>query len=177
MQELSVRQKAILERIALAFASAEASPSIRELMQATGLNSTSSVQHHLNILQEMGYIKRKASASRAIVLTPKALSAFTGGTATLDEQDEQGRDRFATRVDRGDRLINSLRQDLADETVARKKAEAETRRIRRAATKLLQGFDKHGAFFAHTEGFKSSIQRLQQELGLLVIDRIPSEGG
>lgn len=73
MQELSARQKAILERIALALASSEPSPSIRELAQAAGLNSTSSVHHHLNILEEMGYIKRRAASVRAISLTPKAM--------------------------------------------------------------------------------------------------------
>ena len=170
MQELSERQKAILERIALAFASSEASPSIRELAQAAGLNSTSSVHHHLNLLEEMGYIKRKASAIRAIILTPKALSAFTAGAATPDEREEGERDRLAKRGASGDRLTASLRQDLAEETLSRKKAEAETKRIRRAATKLLQGFDKHGAFYAHTEGFKLSLRRLQQELGLSEVD-------
>lgn len=42
-------------------------PSIREIMAATGLASTSAVGFHLQRLEEMGYITRKHGVARSIV--------------------------------------------------------------------------------------------------------------
>ena len=41
-------------------------PSIRELGEATGLLSSSTVHHHLTTLQELGYIQRKRHSPRCI---------------------------------------------------------------------------------------------------------------
>ena len=47
-------------------------PSIRELCKICNLSSTSSVAAHLKRLEELGYIKRKEDAPRAIaVLYPE----------------------------------------------------------------------------------------------------------
>ena len=43
-------------------------PSIRELCRLTGLASTSSVYAHLKHLEDLGYIRRKEDAPRAIAI-------------------------------------------------------------------------------------------------------------
>jgi len=43
-------------------------PSIRELCKLSGLASTSSVYAHLKSLEDLGYIKRKEDAPRAIAI-------------------------------------------------------------------------------------------------------------
>ena len=43
-------------------------PSIRELCKLTGLASTSSVYAHLKNLEDLGYIRRKEDAPRAIAI-------------------------------------------------------------------------------------------------------------
>ena len=49
-------------------------PSVRDLCEATGLKSTSSVFKYLNDLAEMGYLKKNPQSSRAIELTGNVLS-------------------------------------------------------------------------------------------------------
>lgn len=44
-------------------------PSVREICAATGLRSTSTVHAHLKMLEENGYISRKAGLNRAIHIT------------------------------------------------------------------------------------------------------------
>ncbi|MDR1002846.1 MAG: transcriptional repressor LexA [Oscillospiraceae bacterium] len=41
-------------------------PTIREICSATGMRSTSSVHHHLNVLEEEGFITRSKGLNRAI---------------------------------------------------------------------------------------------------------------
>lgn len=43
-------------------------PSIRELCKICGLASTSSVYSHLKSLEDLGYIRRKEDAPRAIAI-------------------------------------------------------------------------------------------------------------
>lgn len=43
-------------------------PSIRELCKISGLASTSSVYAHLKSLEDLGYIRRKEDAPRAIAI-------------------------------------------------------------------------------------------------------------
>ena len=45
------------------------SPTIRELMAAVGLRSTSTVARHLAILEHKGYITRQTGLARSIELT------------------------------------------------------------------------------------------------------------
>ena len=42
------------------------SPSIREICEGIGIASTSSVHHHLSVLQDMGKIHMKENKTRAI---------------------------------------------------------------------------------------------------------------
>lgn len=43
-------------------------PSIRELCKISGIASTSSVYSHLKSLEDLGYIRRKEDAPRAIAI-------------------------------------------------------------------------------------------------------------
>lgn len=43
-------------------------PSVREIAEEVGLKSTSSVAHHLSVLEEEGKIEIKGNSSRAIKL-------------------------------------------------------------------------------------------------------------
>ena len=43
-------------------------PSVREICTGTGLNSTSTVYHHLSVLEDMGKIHMQENKTRAISL-------------------------------------------------------------------------------------------------------------
>lgn len=49
------------------------SPTIRELTEAMGFKSTSTVHQHLGILERDGYIERKEASPRAMRITEKGL--------------------------------------------------------------------------------------------------------
>ena len=64
--ELTARQEQILEFIIRYSVKKGFSPSVREIMAHVRLNSESSVQFHLDKLQEKGYIRREKRRPRAI---------------------------------------------------------------------------------------------------------------
>jgi repressor LexA len=64
--ELSPMQRKILDVIKAHTSDGGWAPSHRELADAAGLASTSSVSHQLHQLEDMGYIRRKPHAPRAI---------------------------------------------------------------------------------------------------------------
>ena len=66
------RRRKILDYIAAMIRANGVPPSVREIMRAVGLASTSAVHHHLRGLEEDGYLDRGAAQSRMIRLTPKA---------------------------------------------------------------------------------------------------------
>ncbi len=63
---LSDRQKAILNFIRKQIATKGYPPSVREIGKAVGLSSSSTVHSHLSYLQEMGYIRRDPTKPRTI---------------------------------------------------------------------------------------------------------------
>ena len=65
------RKVKILDFIAATLRARGYPPSVREIMKAVGLASTSAVHHHLEILTREGYLQR-ADGARAIRLTPQA---------------------------------------------------------------------------------------------------------
>ncbi|WP_209511074.1 transcriptional repressor LexA [Sedimentibacter acidaminivorans] len=65
-KDLSDKQVKILEYIKNELSLRGYPPSIREICQAVGLSSTSSVHAHLNTLEEKGYIKKGTNKRRAI---------------------------------------------------------------------------------------------------------------
>ena len=66
MANLSPRQKAILEFIKTEIRLKGYPPAVREIGEAVGLSSSSTVHGHLNQLEEKGYIRRDPTKPRAI---------------------------------------------------------------------------------------------------------------
>ncbi|EEH64015.1 repressor LexA [Gleimia coleocanis DSM 15436] len=63
---LSARQIAILEILQTSIGQKGFAPSVREIAEAVGLSSSSTIKHHLDILEEKGYIRRTRGISRAL---------------------------------------------------------------------------------------------------------------
>lgn len=68
MEPLSVRQREILEFIRSEVRSKGYPPSVREIGEAVGLSSSSTVHAHLERLEQLGYIRRDPTKPRAIEL-------------------------------------------------------------------------------------------------------------
>lgn len=64
--QLTARQRGILDVIEASMRERGYPPSVREIGQAVGLTSPSTVHTHLNTLQKMGFLKRDASKPRAV---------------------------------------------------------------------------------------------------------------
>ena len=76
--QLTTRQRRILEVISDAVADRGYPPSIREIGEAVGLTSTSSVHSQLEALQRKGFIRRDPTKPRAIEVHLKEPVAATG---------------------------------------------------------------------------------------------------
>jgi repressor LexA len=66
--KLSERQQEILDFLSLFTAKNGYPPSVREIGDAVGLSSSSTVHSHLNALEDKGYIKRDPSSARALTV-------------------------------------------------------------------------------------------------------------
>ncbi len=64
--DLSTRQKEILRIIEESLLAQGYPPTVREIGEAVGLSSPASVQNHLSVLEEKGFIRRGAAKRRAI---------------------------------------------------------------------------------------------------------------
>ncbi|MBP5159139.1 MAG: transcriptional repressor LexA, partial [Lachnospiraceae bacterium] len=64
--KLGEKQQAILDYLKEEIIRRGFPPAVREICQAVGLKSTSSVHAHLNALEKMGYIRRDPAKPRAI---------------------------------------------------------------------------------------------------------------
>ena len=132
MRELSKMQRKIYEYIASCVREQGYPPSVREIGEAVGLKSPSTVHFHLSHLEEAGYIEKGAGKGRAITLTrlPQAeteapeppadripiVGNVAAGSPILAEEciedyltfDTGGRDGeyFALRV-RGESMLNA----------------------------------------------------------------------
>lgn len=71
MAELTKKQRVVLEAIAKAIDEKGYVPAVREICASIGLSSPSTVQVHLNSLEERGFIHRDAQKSRSITITQK----------------------------------------------------------------------------------------------------------
>src|SRR6478752_6750990 len=63
---ISTRQRSILEYIEQQIRERGYPPSVREIGEAVGLHSSSTVHAHLNTLQRLGYLRRDPTKPRAI---------------------------------------------------------------------------------------------------------------
>lgn len=68
-EDLSERQKSILDYIKNEIKVKGYPPSVREIGEAVGLSSSSTVHGHLNIIEQKGYIRRDPTKPRAIYVT------------------------------------------------------------------------------------------------------------
>ena len=75
---LTNKQLMILEFIKEQLLSKGYPPSVREICQAVGLKSTSTVHSHLNKLEKLGYIRRDPTKPRAIEILDGG-NVFSGG--------------------------------------------------------------------------------------------------
>lgn len=66
MKKLTAVQEKIYNFIKSEIRTKGVTPSIREICQYVGLSSTSSVHHHLHVLEDKGFIKRSKSKNRCI---------------------------------------------------------------------------------------------------------------
>ena len=81
---LTPRQRRILELIHLAVSTRGYPPTIREIGEAAGLASPSSVSHQLRALEAKGYLRRDPHRPRAIeVRFPESLSAMEPDSSEL----------------------------------------------------------------------------------------------
>ncbi|MGI6435846.1 MAG: transcriptional repressor LexA [Syntrophomonadaceae bacterium] len=69
-EDLSPRQEQILDYIKARIKSSGYPPSVREIGQAVGLKSSSTVHAHLVQLEEKGYLRKDAAKPRAIIPVP-----------------------------------------------------------------------------------------------------------
>ena len=124
MAELSKMQQRIYEYIAVCIQEQGYAPSVREIGEAVGLKSPSTVYFHLKRLEEAGVIAKGAGKGRAIALTEQAhpedripiLGNVAAGSPILAEEciedyltfDAGGRSNeyFALRV-RGESMLNA----------------------------------------------------------------------
>jgi repressor LexA len=134
VEELTARQQEILNYIKTEVQKKGYPPSVREIGEAVGLSSSSSVHAHLEKLEEMGYLRRDPTKPRAIeVLTEDSsigpfnsvnnlqyvpiVGSVTAGAPILAEQNieeyfplpkdfSRAEDVFMLKV-RGDSMINA----------------------------------------------------------------------
>lgn len=69
---LTARQHRVLEVIRHAVQARGYPPSVREIGEAVGLTSSSSVAHQLKVLQQKGYLRRDPNRPRAVEVLPAA---------------------------------------------------------------------------------------------------------
>lgn len=123
MNNLTQKQNDIFEYIKDKISQTGVAPSVREIGEAVGLRSTSSVQYNLNALEEAGYIKRDANLKRTIRIAGSAESiahiplvgTVTAGMPILATQQIEeyiaisgvsGSNLFALHV-KGDSMVNA----------------------------------------------------------------------
>lgn len=75
---LTPRQRQILQVIKTAMKDRGYPPTLREIGEAAGLASPSSVSHHLAVLEERGHLERTAGLPRTAVIPPGSEPALPG---------------------------------------------------------------------------------------------------
>jgi hypothetical protein len=95
---LTWRQRKILRAIQESVQQRGYAPSMREIGDAVGLTSTSSVLYQLSILQRKGYLRRDVGRARTVeVRTPGRPSARPEGAVAAGIRDDQGEAALSSR--------------------------------------------------------------------------------
>ena len=90
MDDLTPRQRQVLQVIREHLARAGYPPTLREIAGSLGINGTLGVMKHLAALERKGYLRKEAGNSRAIVLTDAA-----GGMIVPKRHSRSGRSQDA----------------------------------------------------------------------------------
>jgi repressor LexA len=97
--ELSPRQRMVLEVIRAWVERFGYPPSVREIGEAVGLHSTSSVTYHLKALQRKGYLRRDYNRPRAVGVLPPEAGAVAA-VADAEEAEHRPRPTYVPVVGR-----------------------------------------------------------------------------
>jgi repressor LexA len=98
MNDLTKKQKQVLDCITAAIRDSGYPPSVRELGRLLGLSSPATVNSHLDRLEELGYIRRETGKRRSITLTDRCtrpegipiLGTVAAGQPILAVEDAEG---------------------------------------------------------------------------------------
>ena len=97
MEKLTNRQKFVLDNLKKFMANNGYAPTVRDLCKQTNLNSTATIQMHLNKLQEKGYIKKEGVKNRTIeLLVPNEYSDKNDGVVKLAKAIQNNPNDFET---------------------------------------------------------------------------------
>jgi repressor LexA len=86
VEELTDRQRMILETIRETVSSRGYPPSMREIGEAVGLTSPSSVKHQLGVLERKGFVRRDPNRPRALELTSRGAPSTSGAVGSVDAE-------------------------------------------------------------------------------------------
>jgi repressor LexA len=102
METLTERQETILKFVTEFFEKRRTPPTVREIQEHFGFESTNAVVEHLATLERKGYLRRRPGVSRGIELTSKSISfhpavvsvplvgEIAAGSPTLAEENIEG---------------------------------------------------------------------------------------
>ena len=91
MQKLTAMQQKIYDYIANTVRNQGYPPSVREIGEAVGLKSPSTVHFHIKHLEELGYISKSGRKGRALTLTERAAPAAAAPAPAQEAEMPSGR--------------------------------------------------------------------------------------
>lgn len=91
MQKLTAMQQKIYDYIANTVRNQGYPPSVREIGEAVGLKSPSTVHFHIKHLEELGYISKSGRKGRALTLTERAAPAAAASAPAQEAEMPSGR--------------------------------------------------------------------------------------
>lgn len=91
MQKLTAMQQKIYDYIANTVRNQGYPPSVREIGEAVGLKSPSTVHFHIKHLEELGYISKSGRKGRALTLTERAAPAAAAPALAQEAEMPSGR--------------------------------------------------------------------------------------
>ena len=91
MQKLTAMQQKIYDYIANTVRNQGYPPSVREIGEAVGLKSPSTVHFHIKHLEELGYISKSGRKGRALTLTERAAPATAAPAPAQEAEMPSGR--------------------------------------------------------------------------------------
>ncbi len=107
-KELTNRQREIFEYIKQASKEKGYPPSVREIGEAVGLKSSSSVQSHLNALVKKGYLTRSSSSARALSINKDAANDETTNSSLADSKEHKKAKDKTVSSDINDELYRNI---------------------------------------------------------------------